>query len=61
MSSELGFGIVGAGLIAPFHLNALKGVKGGKAVADLHIGDSRKLPGYLARQKSMLEQLFQGL
>jgi len=27
--------------------------------ADLHVGDSRRLPDYLGRQRSMLEQIFQ--
>ena len=30
--NEIGFGVVGAGLIAPFHLNAIKDSVGGKAV-----------------------------
>jgi predicted dehydrogenase len=33
MPKELGFAVVGAGLIAPFHLNAIKEVKGGRAIA----------------------------
>jgi len=32
MSKTIGFGIVGAGLIAPFHLNAVKDSVGGKAI-----------------------------
>lgn len=33
MPKELGFAVVGAGLIAPFHLNSIKDAKGGRAIA----------------------------
>ncbi len=32
MEKSIGFGVVGAGLVAPFHLNAIKDSKGGKAI-----------------------------
>ncbi len=32
MKNEIGFGVVGAGLIAPFHLNAIKDSVGGRGV-----------------------------
>jgi len=32
MKANIGFGIVGAGLIAPFHINAIKDSRGGKVI-----------------------------
>ena len=33
MAKELGFGLLGAGLVAPFHARSLKDTRGGKLVA----------------------------
>lgn len=41
MSDTIGFGIVGAGLIAPFHLNAIKDSRGGKAIGVFDIDPYR--------------------
>lgn len=41
MSREIGFGIIGTGLIAPFHLNALKAVKGGGAIGVFDVAQAR--------------------
>lgn len=41
MSKSIGFGIVGAGLIAPFHLNAIKNSKGGRAVGIFDVNSEK--------------------
>jgi predicted dehydrogenase len=41
MSQELGFGVVGAWLIAPFHLKAIQHATGGRAVAVCDIAEER--------------------
>lgn len=41
MKSEVGFGIVGAGLIAPFHLNAIKDSAGGKGVGIFDVNQEK--------------------
>jgi UDP-N-acetyl-2-amino-2-deoxyglucuronate dehydrogenase len=41
MATNVGFGIVGAGLIAPFHLNAIKDSQGGKAIGVFDISRDR--------------------
>jgi UDP-N-acetyl-2-amino-2-deoxyglucuronate dehydrogenase len=38
---EIGFGVVGAGLVAPFHLNAIKDSFGGKAIGVFDISRER--------------------
>ncbi|MFA5688303.1 MAG: Gfo/Idh/MocA family oxidoreductase [Kiritimatiellales bacterium] len=45
MKKTVGFGVVGAGLIAPFHLNAVKDSAGGKAVGifDIDLDRARKI------------------
>lgn len=45
MVKEIGFGVVGAGLIAPFHLNAIKDSKGGRAVGifDVNIEKAQEM------------------
>lgn len=39
MSNEIGFGVVGAGLIAPFHLSAIKDAEGGRAIGIFDINE----------------------
>jgi UDP-N-acetyl-2-amino-2-deoxyglucuronate dehydrogenase len=41
MGTHVGFGIVGAGLVAPFHLNAIRDSRGGKAVGVFDITRER--------------------
>jgi UDP-N-acetyl-2-amino-2-deoxyglucuronate dehydrogenase len=41
MGTNIGFGIVGAGLVAPFHLNAIRDSRGGKAVGVFDITRER--------------------
>lgn len=41
MGTTIGFGIVGAGLIAPFHLNAIRDSRGGKAMGVFDIDGER--------------------
>ena len=41
MGTDIGFGIVGAGLIAPFHLNAIKDSRGGKAIGVFDVARER--------------------
>lgn len=41
MKHQIGFGIVGAGLIAPFHLNAIRDSRGGTAVGVFDINRER--------------------
>jgi UDP-N-acetyl-2-amino-2-deoxyglucuronate dehydrogenase len=41
MGTNIGFGIVGAGLVAPFHLNAIRDSRGGKAVGVFDINRER--------------------
>jgi predicted dehydrogenase len=41
MGNDVGFGIVGAGLIAPFHLNAIKDSRGGSAVGIFDVSRER--------------------
>ena len=41
MESHVGFGVVGAGLIAPFHLNAIRDSRGGKAIGVFDVARER--------------------
>jgi predicted dehydrogenase len=41
MGTNIGFGIVGAGLVAPFHLNAVKDSRGGKAIGIFDVARER--------------------
>lgn len=41
MGKTIGFGVVGGGLIAPFHLNAIKDSKGGKAIGIFDVNMER--------------------
>jgi UDP-N-acetyl-2-amino-2-deoxyglucuronate dehydrogenase len=41
VETDIGFGIVGAGLIAPFHLNAIKDSRGGRAIGIYDIAQER--------------------
>jgi UDP-N-acetyl-2-amino-2-deoxyglucuronate dehydrogenase len=41
MGTNIGFGIVGAGLVAPFHLNAIKDSRGGNAIGVFDITRER--------------------
>ncbi len=43
MRTPLGFGIVGAGLIAPFHLNAIRESQGGRAIGVFDIVPEKSL------------------
>jgi predicted dehydrogenase len=41
MNKELGFGILGAGLVAPFHAKAITGTKGGRLIAFCDLNEER--------------------
>jgi predicted dehydrogenase len=41
MEKQIGFGIVGAGLIAPFHLKAIRDAKGGYAIGIFDVDKAR--------------------
>jgi predicted dehydrogenase len=41
MNKQFGFGVVGAGLIAPFHLNAIKDSDGGEAIGIFDVDKAR--------------------
>ena len=51
MGAQIGFGIVGAGLIAPFHLKAIKDSRGGKAIGIFDI--ARERAAHVAEQFGM--------
>lgn len=61
MKKTIGFGVVGAGLIAPFHLNAIKDASGGKAVGifDVDMEKARQMAERFGMKKvySSLEEM----
>ena len=62
MAQSIGFGILGAGLVAPFHPRSLRDAEGGRTVAFCDIDEERadKLAAeYGAKAYYCLEELLQ--